>query len=90
MVLASAAEVVVPTAFDRHLAAMAAFMGETATDLELDLFTNFQNAVNEALALATAAAVLDSGSRSVKLVAGDHKDWNPHHDTHSASSMEIR
>jgi histidine kinase len=58
VVLASATEVVVPTAFERHLAAMAAFMGDTATDLELDLFTNFRHAVNEALALATLAAVL--------------------------------
>jgi histidine kinase len=58
VVLASAAEVVVPAAFERHLAAMAAFMGDTATDLELDLFTNFRHAVNEALALATLAAVL--------------------------------
>ncbi|HSH13628.1 MAG TPA: ATP-binding protein, partial [Desulfurivibrionaceae bacterium] len=47
-----------PTAFERHLAAMAASMGDTATDLELDLFTNFRHAVNEALALATLAAVL--------------------------------
>jgi two-component system sensor histidine kinase BaeS len=58
VVLASATEVVVPTAFERHLAAMAASMGDTATDLELDLFTNFRHAVNEALALATLAAVL--------------------------------
>jgi histidine kinase len=58
VVLASAAEVVVPSAFERHLAAMAAFMGDTSPDLELDLFTNFRNAVNEALALATLAAVL--------------------------------
>jgi histidine kinase len=58
VVLASAAEVVVPSAFERHLAAMAAFMGDTSPDLELDLFTNFRHAVNEALALATLAAVL--------------------------------
>jgi histidine kinase len=58
VVLASAAEVMVPSAFERHLAAMAAFMGDTSPDLELDLFTNFRNAVNEALALATLAAVL--------------------------------
>jgi signal transduction histidine kinase len=58
VVLASATEVVVPGAFERHLAAMAAFMGDTATDLELDLFTNFRRAVNEALALATVAAVV--------------------------------
>jgi two-component system sensor histidine kinase BaeS len=64
VVLASAAEVMVPTAFERHLAAMAAFMGDTATGLELDLFTNFRNAVNEALALATLAAVLGAAAAS--------------------------
>jgi signal transduction histidine kinase len=58
VVLASAAEVVVPGAFERHLAAMAVFMGDTSPDLELDLFTNFRHAVNEALALATVAAVV--------------------------------
>ncbi len=62
IVLATAAEFTAPTAFDRHLAAMShmmmddtSMMGE-ATDLELDLFTNFSNALNEALGLALAAA----------------------------------
>ncbi len=62
IVLATATEFTAPTAFDHHLAAMndmmmgdSSMMGE-ATDLELDLFTNFRNAVNEALGLALAAA----------------------------------
>jgi len=62
IVLATATEFTAPTAFDHHLAAMndmmmgePSMMGE-ATDLELDLFTNFRNAVNEALGLALAAA----------------------------------
>jgi len=62
IVLATATEFTAPTAFDHHLAAMndmmmggTSMMGEE-TDLELDLFTNFRNAVNEALGLALAAA----------------------------------
>jgi len=62
IVLATATEFTAPTAFDHHLAAMndmmmggTSMMGE-ATDLELDLFTNFRNALNEALGLALAAA----------------------------------
>jgi histidine kinase len=62
IVLATATEFTAPTAFDHHLAAMndmmmgdTSMMGE-ATDLGLDLFTNFRNAVNEALGLALAAA----------------------------------
>ncbi|TET99384.1 MAG: HAMP domain-containing sensor histidine kinase [Anaerolineales bacterium] len=62
IVLATATEFTAPTAFDHHLAAMNdMMMGDTsmmgdATDLGLDLFTNFRNAVNEALGLALAAA----------------------------------
>ena len=62
IVLATATEFTAPTAFDHHLAAMNdMMMGDTsmmseATDLELDLFTNFRNALNEALGLALAAA----------------------------------
>jgi len=62
IVLATATEYTAPTAFDHHLAAMndmmmgdTSMMGE-ATDLELDLFTNFRNALNEALGFALAAA----------------------------------
>jgi len=61
IVLATAAEFTAPTAFDHHLAAMNEMMGNAsimgdAADLGLDLFTNFRNAVNEALGLAIAAA----------------------------------
>lgn len=58
LVLASAAEFLVPSAFERHMAAMAVMMGNLAPEMELDLFTNFRNAVNEALALAALAAFL--------------------------------
>ncbi len=58
VVLASAAEFLVPNAFDRHMAAMAVIMGNMAPEMELDLFTNFRSAVNEALALAALAAFL--------------------------------
>ncbi|MEA1979166.1 MAG: HAMP domain-containing sensor histidine kinase [Chloroflexota bacterium] len=56
IVLATATEFTAPTAFDRHLAAMNDMMMGDATDLGLDLFTNFRNAVNEALGLAITAA----------------------------------
>ena len=62
IVLATATEFTAPTAFDHHLAAMndmmmggTSMMGD-APDLGLDLFTNFRNAVKEALGLALAAA----------------------------------
>jgi len=58
VVLASAAEFAVPTAFDRHMAAMAAMMGGRSSALEQDFFTNFRNAVTEALSLAAVAAFL--------------------------------
>jgi hypothetical protein len=47
----------VPSAFERHMAAMAVIMGNMAPAMEMDLFTNFRNAVNEALALAALASV---------------------------------
>lgn len=62
IVLVSATEFVVPTAFNRHLSAMERMMMGADTgmgggaDLEQDLFTNFRNAVNAALGPATAAA----------------------------------
>jgi two-component system sensor histidine kinase BaeS len=60
VVLASATEFVVPSAFERHLAAMAALMGGASEEMELDLFTNFRRAVNEALALSALAAFLSA------------------------------
>lgn len=62
IVLASAAELVIPSAFDRHLAAMGqmmeSMMGGSAMRLETDLFANFRAAVTEALTLAALAAFL--------------------------------
>jgi len=55
-VLATAAELAVPTAFERHMAAMAEMMGGTSTMLELDFFSSFRNAVTEAVLLAGSAA----------------------------------
>jgi histidine kinase len=66
IVLATAAELVVPSAFDRHMAAMGSMMSgmmgtdSMGMDLNADLFTNFRSAVNEALALATLAALTAS------------------------------
>lgn len=56
VVLATAAELAVPNAFDRHMAAMAEMMGGRVAGLNADLFTNFRRAVTEALALAGGAA----------------------------------
>lgn len=62
IVLASAAELVIPSAFDRHLATMGqmmeSMMGRSATRLETDLFSSFRAAVTEALTLAALAAFL--------------------------------
>lgn len=55
IVLISAAEFAVSTAFERHLAAMSILMGGAET-LEADLFNNFRAAVTEMLALATAVS----------------------------------
>ena len=58
VVLASAVEFAVPTAFERHMAAMAAMMGGASQELEESFFVNFRNAVTEALTLAAVAAFL--------------------------------
>lgn len=64
VVLATATEFVVPSAFDRHLAAMGSMMmGMMGTDmmgmdLNSDLFDNFRAAVTEALTVAALAATL--------------------------------
>jgi histidine kinase len=66
IVLATAAEFVVPRSFDRHLAAMGSMMvnmmgsSMMGMDLNADLFTNFRTAVNEALTVATIAAVISA------------------------------
>lgn len=59
-VLASTAELLVPTAFDRHLAIMSNMMsnmmGNSTPGLDQSLFTNFRAAVTEALGFAALAA----------------------------------
>jgi len=59
-VLASTAELLVPTAFDRHLAIMSSMMsnmmGNSTPGLDQSLFTNFRAAVTEALGFAALAA----------------------------------
>jgi histidine kinase len=66
IVLATAAEFVIPRSFDRHLAAMGSMMVDMmgssmmGMDLNADLFTNFRTAVNEALTIAALAAVISA------------------------------
>ncbi len=62
LVLATATELSIPTAFDRHMAAMDLAMRQMmgrgmGMDLEGSLFANFRAAVLEAMALAAAAAL---------------------------------
>ena len=60
IVLSTTAELVVPSAFQRHLAAMSSMMsnmmGGSVQGLDQSLFNNFRAAVNEALRLAAIAA----------------------------------
>jgi signal transduction histidine kinase len=67
-VLATTAEMVIPSAFERHMAVMADIMGERigipAEELEADLFTSFRAAVTEALALAALSALLVAAAAS--------------------------
>lgn len=66
VVLAGAAELAIPRSFNRHMAAMAAMMGDasmgmgtgSSQELGMDLFANFRRAVNEALSLAAVSAFL--------------------------------
>ena len=60
IVLATATKFVIPNAFERHMVAMTAIMGEAAVGLEEDLFQNFNDAVNEALFIATSAALVSA------------------------------
>ncbi len=57
VVFATAAELHMPVAFERHLAAMTKQMGD-ATSLEQDLFQNFRQAVIESVTLSMAAATI--------------------------------
>ncbi|MBC7236768.1 MAG: HAMP domain-containing protein [Chloroflexi bacterium] len=57
MVFATAAELHMPVAFERHLAAMTKQMGDAAT-LEQDLFQNFRQATIESVTLGMVAATM--------------------------------
>ena len=57
IVLATTAELSVPSAFDRHLAVMGAMMGSTQ-GMNLDLLAGFRAALTESLAVAAGAAAL--------------------------------
>jgi two-component system sensor histidine kinase BaeS len=58
IVLVSATQFTVPNAFNRHMAEMTAAMGPEASELEADLYRNFQNAVTESLVFSAAAAFI--------------------------------
>ncbi|KAA3644009.1 MAG: HAMP domain-containing protein [Chloroflexi bacterium] len=58
-VLAAAAEIAIPSAFNRHMSSMGMMMGNSmGMDMNTDLFSNFRSAVLEALSLAALAAFL--------------------------------
>ena len=71
IILATAAEFVVPSAFDRHMASMSSMMmgmmgnNPMGADLNADLFESFRAAVTEALTLAGIAATLAAVAVSV-------------------------
>jgi histidine kinase len=61
VVLASSAELVIPRAFDNHLAAMSAMMTGVSgpvDNLELDLYSSFRAGVTESIGLAALSAAL--------------------------------
>ncbi|NIS81055.1 MAG: HAMP domain-containing protein [Anaerolineales bacterium] len=64
LVLATAAELTVPSSFQRHMAAMGSMMGHMmgdstmGMDLDADLFINFRTAVSEALFIAALVSIL--------------------------------
>jgi two-component system sensor histidine kinase BaeS len=62
VVVTSTAELVVPSAFDRHMAVMSSMMtsmmGGSVQTLDQSLFTNFRAAVTEAVGVASLAATI--------------------------------
>jgi histidine kinase len=59
IVLASAANIAAPTAFERHMSSMmGSSMGMMGDQMDTDLFINFKAAVNEALTWALTASFL--------------------------------
>jgi len=64
-VLASTTQLVVPPAFQRHMASMASMMGGMGSSQETTYFANFRRAVNESLALAALASFLAAVAASL-------------------------
>lgn len=68
-VLASAAELVLPSAFGHHLSEMSSMMsgmmGNTSGQLEMDLYASFRAGVTEALGLAALSATLVAVAASI-------------------------
>jgi histidine kinase len=60
IVLITATEITMPGAFDRHMAEMIEVMGPSASNLENDLYNNFNKAVNESLMFSAAAAFISA------------------------------
>ena len=60
IVLIAATTFTMPGAFDRHMAEMAAVMGPSSSNLENDLYNNFNKAVNESLLFSAAAAFISA------------------------------
>lgn len=60
VILATAAEISIPSAFNRHMATMMSAMMGVSPDMNMDLFRNFRTAVTEALAVAAAAATISA------------------------------
>jgi len=60
IVLIAATTFTMPGAFDRHMAEMAAVMGPSSSNLENDLYSNFNKAVNESLMFSAAAAFISA------------------------------
>ena len=60
IVLLTATEFTMPSAFDRHMAEMIEVMGPSASNLENDLYNNFNKAVNESLIFSAAAAFISA------------------------------
>jgi len=60
VVLITAKEFTMPGAFDRHMTEMTEVMGPSASELENDLYINFNKAVNESLIFSAAAAFLSA------------------------------
>ncbi len=63
MVLGLVVEIVIPSAFQRHMLSMPSMMGEMMDGM--DMFSGFRSGVNEALIIATVSAILAALAASV-------------------------